>query len=252
MKKILFVGKFNTVFQTLSRYFEKYFKVQVCADNADMVKGMLEKSTPDMVVLCCIGLEAGYEQITDELKNRYPLLPVICYGTDEELDCVKKYTDTPQFTRVVRPVEYAKVLDIMCRILNVEYEEGRIVDRQDRRKRILLVDDSAIQLRALHDLLKEKYDVRMATSGMQALTMIGKQVPDVIFLDYEMPVCDGKMTLEMIRELEETKDTPVVFLTGVNDKEHIESVLQLKPSGYLLKPASADKIYSTLDRLFMS
>ena len=154
-----------------------------------------------------------------------------------------------EIRKEIFPVEYAKVLDIMCRILNVEYEEGRIVDRQDRRKRILLVDDSAIQLRALHDLLKEKYDVRMATSGMQALTMIGKQVPDVIFLDYEMPVCDGKMTLEMIRELEETKDTPVVFLTGVNDKEHIESVLQLKPSGYLLKPASADKIYSTLDRI---
>lgn len=52
-----------------------------------------------------------------------------------------------------------------------------------------------------------------------------------------------------VRELEEAKDIPVVFLTGVNDKEHIEAVLKLKPAGYLLKPASADKIYETLENI---
>ena len=99
------------------------------------------------------------------------------------------------------------------------------------------------------ELLKDKYDVRTATSGMQALTLIGKEKRDMIFLDYEMPVCDGRMTLEMIRELEEAKDIPVVFLTGVNDKEHIEAVVKLKPAGYLLKPARADKIYETLEKI---
>lgn len=112
----------------------------------------------------------------------------------------------------------------------------------------MLVDDNAMQLRTLNEMLKQKYEVQMATSGMKALTLIGKKKPDIIFLDYEMPMCDGKMTLEMIREVEEAKDIPVVFLTGVNDKEHIEAVLRLKPAGYLLKPASADMIFSTLDK----
>lgn len=59
---------------------------------------------------------------------------------------------------------------------------------------------------------------------------------DLIFLDYEMPICDGKMTLEMIRELEESKDIPVVFLTGVSDKEHIAAVLErLANSGLISK-----------------
>jgi len=74
-------------------------------------------------------------------------------------------------------------------------------------------------------------------------------VPDVILLDYEMPMCDGKMTLQMIRELEEAKDIPVVFLTGVSEKEHIKAVLGLHPAGYLLKPASAEVIFETLNKI---
>ena len=89
----------------------------------------------------------------------------------------------------------------------------------------------------------------MATSGMQALTLIGKKKPDIIFLDYEMPVCDGKMTLEKIRELDGAKDIPVVFLTGVSDKKHIEAVLELKPAGYLLKPADASRIHDIIDKI---
>ena len=109
--------------------------------------------------------------------------------------------------------------------------------------------DSNIQLRALNVMLKDKYEVRMATSGTQALTMIGKEKPDMIFLDYEMPGCDGKKTLEMIRELAEIKDIPVVFLTGVSDVENIKAVLELKPAGYLLKPADANRILDTIEEV---
>ena len=98
-------------------------------------------------------------------------------------------------------------------------------------------------------MLKEKYEVRVATSGMQALTLIGKKKPDMIFLDYEMPICDGRMTFQMIKELDEAKDIPIVFLTGVSDKEHIEAVLELKPAGYLLKPANADRIYNIIEKV---
>ena len=116
------------------------------------------------------------------------------------------------------------------------------------KKTVLLIDDSAIQLRSLCEILKSKYNVLMATSGMKALTMLGKIIPDIIFLDYEMPECDGKKTLEMIRQLEVAKDIPVVFLTGAKEKDHIESLLGLKPSGYLLKPASADAIVGIIDK----
>ena len=75
-----------------------------------------------------------------------------------------------------------------------------------------------------------------------------KQRPDVILLDYEMPVCDGRQTLEMIRADEEMKDIPVIFLTGVNDRENIQAVLRLRPAGYLLKPAVPERRIETIEK----
>lgn len=51
-------------------------------------------------------------------------------------------------------------------------------------------------------MLDQKYSVAVAVSGAQAMASIGKKKPDLILLDYEMPVCDGRMTMEMIRKEE--------------------------------------------------
>ena len=58
-----------------------------------------------------------------------------------------------------------------------------------------------------------------------------------------------KIARRMIREIDEAKDIPVVFLTGVSDKSHIEAVLKLKPAGYLLKPADASRIYGLIEEI---
>ena len=64
-----------------------------------------------------------------------------------------------------------------------------------------------------------------------------------------MPVCDGKMTLEMIRADEDLTSIPVVFLTAVNDRANIEAVLKLKPAGYFLKPPVKDRLLLEIDKI---
>lgn len=117
------------------------------------------------------------------------------------------------------------------------------------KKRILVVDDNGTTLRTMKVMLEDRYEIAVAISGAQAMTSIGKQRPDLILLDYEMPVCDGRMTLEMIRADEEMKDIPVIFLTAVNDRDNIEAVLKLKPAGYFLKPPVKDKLVAEIDRV---
>lgn len=80
--------------------------------------------------------------------------------------------------------------------------------------------------------------------------MAKKKHPDLILLDYEMPGWDGKRTLEEIRKDEEIMDIPVMFLTGVADKEHIAAVLGMKPEGYLLKPVEQSKLLSMIEEIF--
>lgn len=248
MKKILLVGKFNTIMQDNS-FLSDSFSVQICVDNAQMVKGMLKLKHPELVVVSLVGISADAEEIFKEIKLNYPEVPVICIGSDGDIAPHGNYIHTAQFTILSMPVDKEQILDTICKVLLISRDDGSAVDSKGGKKSILLVDDSTIQLRALNELLKEKYEVRMSTSGMQALTLIGKKKPDMIFLDYEMPMCDGKMTLEMIREIDEAKDIPVVFLTGVSDKSHIEAVLKLKPAGYLLKPADASRIYGIIEEI---
>ena len=248
MKRILFVGKFNGIVQD-NHFFDNLFDVQICVDNVVMVKGMLKIKKPELVVVSLNGISVEAKDIFEELKQNYPQMPVICLGTNQEVKLHMSSISTRQFITLITPIDDKKILDAMCNILDSREDVQQSVETKGEKKSILLVDDSNVQLRALNELLKEKYEVRMSTSGMQALTMIGKKKPDMIFLDYEMPICDGKMTLEMIRGMEESKDIPVVFLTGVSDKEHIAAVLDLKPAGYLLKPADAERIYSIIEKV---
>ena len=133
-------------------------------------------------------------------------------------------------------------------MIGVEEEEPPKKPEKPKQQ-ILLVDDNAIQLRALKGALQKYYDVAMATSGKEAVHMIEKKLPDMVFLDYEMPEWNGKMTLEQIRQIPGAETLPVVFLTGIKNKENIKAVLGLKPAGYLLKPANQDMIMDTIQKI---
>ena len=98
-------------------------------------------------------------------------------------------------------------------------------------------------------MFDKSYKVSLAVSATQAMTLIGKESPDLIILDYDMPICNGKMMLQMIRAEEKIKDVPVIFLTGLSDREHIMEVLDLKPAGYFLKPPVYEQIAEAIDRI---
>lgn len=118
------------------------------------------------------------------------------------------------------------------------------------KKKILVVDDSGIMLRNIKRWLEDKYQVILANSGAMAIKYLATNRPDLVLLDYEMPVIDGSQVLEMIRTETEFCDIPVIFLTGKNDKESIMKVLELKPEGYLLKSMEPQKIIEEIDNFF--
>ena len=98
--------------------------------------------------------------------------------------------------------------------------------------------------------LAPRYRVTATRSGMQAITYIPEHTPDLILLDYDMPVTPGPQVLEMIRSEPNSAQIPVIFLTGKNDRESVVSVMRLKPEGYLLKSMSREDILASVDRFF--
>lgn len=280
MRKILLIGQFTDNFRKMNKSLTGKYEVRACVNKLEIFRGMFKLNEPDVVVLLIEELDKTNEELLAELKNEYKNMPVVCAGLDLENITIPDIYMTKQFEyletaytaeQLIEKIEYVSEKDLTEEIVEEKkYEientedkvtetpeqkkepedfetiKNRLLNEKDRRKKIMLVDDSGIYLRMMKGLLDEEYDIIMATSGIKAISMVHEKHPDLILLDYEMPLFDGRETMVKIRQAEDIKDIPIIFVTAVNDKDHIKAVLSLKPAGYLLKPIDKDRLFKTI------
>jgi len=113
---------------------------------------------------------------------------------------------------------------------------------KEKRYYILVVDDFSMTLKTMKVQLEGEYQVALAVSGKQALAFLEKHIPDLIFMDVEMPEMNGIETVKKIKENPEWKDIPIIFLTGNKEKDTIFSCLNLGVVDYMVKPVSVTKM----------
>ncbi len=169
------------------------------------------------------------------------LIPVI--EKNDQQFCFDHFPGDVVYKTFVRPLNNDELVDSIQEIF-------QRVEAGDFKKTILIVDDDPNYLGLVREWLKHSYKVAMANSGMQALRWLGKNKADLILLDYEMPVTSGPQVLEMLRSETETKDIPVMFLTGKSDKASVMQVMSLKPQGYFLKSIERERLEAELSDYF--
>ena len=107
------------------------------------------------------------------------------------------------------------------------------------RSRVLVVDDTEDNLFLMTGLLEDKYELLLAASGREALTIIMSQAPpDLVLLDIMMPDMDGYEVLRRIRQHPPTATIPVIFLTALSTMEEEQLGLDLGAIDYITKPIS--------------
>ena len=169
---------------------------------------------------------------------------LILLGNSDELTVVDEHIPAALVAASFeRPINMKKLLNELDRLLEAN-------DDNARKKSILLVDDDSTFLKMVKSWLSAKYRVTIVTSGAQALMYIADNRPDLILLDYEMPVTSGPQVLEMIRSETKVGTIPVIFLTGKGDRESVLKVLALKPDGYLLKNTDRSSLIAAVDEFF--
>lgn len=110
-------------------------------------------------------------------------------------------------------------------------------------KKILVVDDEPDAVRMMElRLLHEGYEVLKAYDGAQAVKMARKERPDLILLDILMPVMDGAKVAETLRELPETKNIPVIFVTCLFTKEDAMQETVRGGTLFVAKPYDAEDL----------
>ncbi len=114
-------------------------------------------------------------------------------------------------------------------------------------KTILVVDDTIENLDILGVLL-EKYDVIDAINGEDALEILDDEKVDLILLDIMMPDMDGYEVCKRLKENENTKDIPVVFITAKSDEDSIEKAYDIGGIDYVTKPFKPKELLARVNR----
>ena len=117
------------------------------------------------------------------------------------------------------------------------------------RRHVLVVDDDSSMLRMIKDILGDRYDVAAAINGKVALKFLESRRTDLILLDYELPGQSGAEVYEKILQNPALRHIPVVFLTGVSDRDRIAAVLAMRPRVYLLKPIDSERLKKTVEEI---
>jgi len=107
---------------------------------------------------------------------------------------------------------------------------------EKERSLILLVDDNVRNLQLLGNLLNEYYKTAVALDGVEALALVRKRRPDLILLDIMMPKMNGFQVCETLKAEKETKEIPIIFLTGKTDTESVIKGFEIGANDYIQKP----------------
>jgi putative two-component system response regulator len=106
------------------------------------------------------------------------------------------------------------------------------------RKKIILVDDTLVNLKIGAKVLGDDYDVFTVPSAEKLFKMLEKIIPDLILLDIDMPVMDGYETLKFLKAGERTRGIPVIFLSSNRGPLYESRGLDIGAVDYLTKPYS--------------
>ncbi|MBH0021050.1 response regulator [Pseudoalteromonas sp. SWXJ133] len=109
---------------------------------------------------------------------------------------------------------------------------------EHKTKRLLVVDDEYFNFEMLKAALASKFDVSYADSGQSCLASAIASPPDIILLDVCMPGLDGYDTCRMLKHTPETKDIPVVMVSGLESPSEKQAGFDAGCNAYVVKPFS--------------
>lgn len=143
------------------------------------------------------------------------------------------------------------ILDLQFLLKNKPVE-SKTVAPIERRKRILVVDDSpSVRHMTSKVIVGAGWEVLTAKDGLEALEMLqsATELPDVVLTDVEMPRMDGYELISSLKGSEQLCSVPVVLITSRSGDKHREKALDLGISDYLAKPYDDSELISIVERL---
>ena len=136
-----------------------------------------------------------------------------------------------------------KEKQLLKKVLNLLDHEESI-----RRLRVLTVDDAPSMVKTISAILEKDYQVFGLTDPAMLEKFLRQITPELFLLDYEMPEINGFDLVPVIRNFEEHKNTPIVFLTSKGTIDHVSAAYALGACDFIVKPFQADVLLEKVNK----
>ncbi len=269
-RKILVAGSNSAIVKDFINHSDLYFKCMSTTDSWKDLERHFEMFQPDGYILFPEAPEEEMVTQINKLKREdvYNKCPIfICAPVDV---CVPIQRSNPRLVDLMlkRPVS-ADNLSLRILKFYEELEKKKQLEEEQKsidfvlhddtpaafdaqpecKKHILIVDDDRTILKMLKTALEDRYEVTTMVNGVLVEKFLRTKSVDLIILDYEMPIKTGAEVIREIKSNENTREVPVCFLTGVDQREKIMEILSLKPAAYMLKPVNMEALLATVSNL---
>ncbi|MCX6266423.1 MAG: response regulator [Bacteroidetes bacterium] len=114
--------------------------------------------------------------------------------------------------------------------------------------KILAIDDEPMMRTILTSTFKEVYDVVAVGSGEKALEWLEENLPDLVICDIQMQPMDGYAFLDIFRNRPYTENTPIIMLSGVEEKKERVKCYRKKAQDFLSKPFNKDELFELISK----
>lgn len=281
--RVLFTGNGDRVINDLIAHLPTHFITSKCPPLEHDLHRTLAEFAPHAVVICLQGETREMLRMYAVLEQdpKYSGMLVMAIGRDEDCDLFRRRIVVRDMVVLPRPVDNVRFLRALehgtSSAMQLEAERAEHARRKAAlaepppipaptvtaapaqvsarsphdRASILVVDDDILMLNTIKAFLDDLYEVTLVPSGKLALKFLAKRHADLVLLDYMMPEMDGPAVLAEIRSNMPQPDVPVLFLTGVSDKDMVMHCLSLRPSGYLLKPTTREALVERVTELLL-
>jgi len=114
---------------------------------------------------------------------------------------------------------------------------------------LVVEDEAALATMLRYNLEKQGFQVQEAVDGPEALTLIAEQAPDIVLLDWMLPVMSGIEVCRQIRRRPATRDLPVIMVTARTEDQDAVRALNTGADDYITKPFSLDALLARMRAL---
>lgn len=236
MGKVLLIDDEVEALEIYKAYLETEHRVYTYQSGAEALAAVSEIK-PDVILLDIeMPFMDGFRVLEWMREHKeFVSIPVIGVTGQRNKATALKFIGSGGVAYLMKPVARSVLLERVREVIDGE-------TRKKDKKRVLLVDDEVESLLFYKTILEEEYNVVALNSGKLAIEYLQKFIPDLIVLDYQMPLYNGGTVYQILRKMSRLDDVPVVFLTGTTENEVLMDCVTLIPEGVVRKAAGREAL----------